>query len=68
MASFGLRKLHLARVPVCILVLRRRKQPDDVLFSNAAEHCEKVNRQPQLSEENITKLVATYQNRMEARR
>jgi type I restriction enzyme M protein len=35
-------------IPVCILVLKRCKKPDDVLFINAAEHFEKGKRQNHL--------------------
>ncbi|VCY91478.1 hypothetical protein BANRA_00463 [Escherichia coli] len=35
-------------IPVCILVLKKCKKPDDVLFINAAEHYEKGKRQSQL--------------------
>jgi type I restriction enzyme M protein len=52
-------------IPVCILVLKRCKKPDDVLFINAAEHFEKGKRQNFLSEEHIDKIVATYQHRRE---
>jgi len=52
-------------IPVCILVLKKCKKPDDVLFINAAEHFEKGKRQNVLAEEHIDKIVATYQNRRE---
>ena len=55
-------------IPVCILVLKKCKQPDDVLFINAAEHFEKGKRQNQLSKEHIAKIIATYQFRKEADR
>jgi type I restriction enzyme M protein len=55
-------------IPVCILVLKKCKKPDDVLFINAAEHFVKGKRQNQLSEENIQKIIATYQNRTEEAR
>ena len=48
-------------IPVCILVLKRCKKPDDVLFINAAEHFSKGKRQNQLAEEHITKIIDTYQ-------
>ena len=38
-------------IPVCILVLKKCKKPDDVLFINAAEHFEKGKRQNQLQHE-----------------
>jgi len=52
-------------IPVCILVLKKCKKPDDVLFINAAEHFEKVKRQNQLTEEHIGKIIETYQFRKE---
>jgi type I restriction enzyme M protein len=55
-------------IPVCILVLKKCKKPDDVLFINAAEHFVKGKRQNQLSEEHIAKIIDTYQNRTEAPR
>ena len=55
-------------IPVCILVLKKCKKPDDVLFINAAEHFVKGKRQNQLSEEHIQKIIDTYQNRMEETR
>jgi type I restriction enzyme M protein len=50
-------------IPVCILVLKKCKKPDDVLFINAAEHFVKGKRQNQLTEEHIDKIVNTYQKR-----
>lgn len=52
-------------IPVCILVLKKCKKPDDVLFINAAEHFEKGKRQNRLLEEHIEKIVKTYQFRTE---
>jgi type I restriction enzyme M protein len=52
-------------IPVCILVLKKCKKPDDVLFINAAEHFVKGKRQNQLSADDINKIVATYQHRTE---
>jgi type I restriction enzyme M protein len=52
-------------IPVCILVLKKCKKPDDVLFINAAEHFVKGKRQNQLTEEHISKIIATYQLRTE---
>ncbi len=50
-------------IPVCILVLKKCKQNDDVLFINASEHYVKGKRQNQLSEEHIAKIISTYQQR-----
>ena len=50
-------------IPVCILVLKKCKKPDDVLFINASEHFEKGKRQNHLSGEHIKKIVKTYRRR-----
>src|SRR5690625_3459857 len=55
-------------IPVCILVLKKCKKPDDVLFINAAEHFEKARRQNQLLPEHIDKIVDAYQFRKEEER
>ena len=55
-------------IPVCILVLKKCKKPDDVLFINAAECFVKGKRQNQLTDENIAKIIETYQFRKEAPR
>ena len=55
-------------IPVCILVLKRCKMSDDVLFINAAEHFEKGKRQNKLLPEHIDKIVDTYQYRTEQER
>lgn len=52
-------------IPVCILVLKKCKRPDDVLFINAAEHFEKGKRQNFLRQTDIEKIVQTYQYRKE---
>ena len=52
-------------IPVCILVLKKCKKPDDVLFINASEHYEKGKRQNYLSDEHIGKIVETYRERPE---
>jgi type I restriction enzyme M protein len=55
-------------IPVCILVLKKCKKPDDVLFINAAEHFVKGKRQNQLTPEHIDKIIETYKFRKEAPR
>lgn len=52
-------------IPVCILVLKKCKKDDDVLFINASEHFEKGKRQNVLLPEHIEKIVSTYQYRRE---
>ncbi len=55
-------------IPVCILVLKKCKKPDDVLFINAADHFVKGKRQNQLTDEHIARIVETYQYRKEGER
>ena len=55
-------------IPVCILVLKKCKKPDDVLFINAAEYFEKGKRQNSLRPKHIEKIVETYQYRKEENR
>lgn len=52
-------------IPVCILVLKKCKKPDDVLFINAAEHFERGKRQNRLTPDHIAKIVSTYRHRNE---
>ena len=55
-------------IPVCILVLKKCKKPDDVLFINAAEQFAKGKRQNLLTDEHIAKIIETYQFRHEVPR
>ena len=50
-------------IPVCILILKKCKKTDDVLFINAGEQFDKGKRQNSLSTEHIEKIVKTYQSR-----
>ncbi|MDB9960469.1 type I restriction-modification system subunit M [Oceanihabitans sp.] len=58
-------------IPVCILVLKKCKKEEDVLFINASEHYKKEKRQNILRDgegteedpNDIQKIVETYQNR-----
>jgi type I restriction enzyme M protein len=50
-------------IPVCILVLKKCKKFDDVLFINASEHFEKGKRQNVLLDKHIDKILSTYQFR-----
>ncbi len=52
-------------IPVCIVVLKKCKRPDDVLLINAADYFEKGKRQNRLLPEHIEKIVSTYQHRRE---
>lgn len=55
-------------IPVCIVVLKKCKKPDDVLFINASEFFEKDKRQNRLLPEHIDKIIDTYQYRKEEAR
>lgn len=55
-------------IPVCILVLKKCKKFDDVLFINAVDQFEKGKRQNSLLPEHIDKIVDTYKNRTEENR
>ena len=57
-------------IPVCILVLKKCKKPDDVLIINASAegNFEKGKRQNYLNPEHIQKIVDTYQHRKEEER
>ena len=57
-------------IPVCILVLKKCKKSDDVLFINASdsENFEKGKRQNKLLPEHLEKIVKTYQFRKEENR
>lgn len=52
-------------IPVCVIVLKKCKKFDDVLFINASEHYEKGKRQNILLPEHIDRIVETYQYRTE---
>lgn len=60
--------LYSSGIPICILVLKKCKQSDDVLFINASEHYVKGKRQNQLTDEQIAKIIETYQFRKEETR
>lgn len=53
-------------IPVCILILKKCKKPDDVLFINASEHYAKDKRQNRLQigedgePDDIKKIIDTY--------
>ena len=54
-------------IPVCILVLKKCKKSDDVLFINASDsdNFEKGKKQNKLLDKHIEKIVKTYQFRKE---
>ena len=51
-------------IPTCILVLKKkRKHSDNILFIDASQHFEKVKNQNYLREVDIEKIVSTYRER-----
>ena len=52
-------------IPVCILVLKKCKKSDDVLFINASENFTKGKKQNYLDNDDINKIIDTYQYRKE---
>jgi len=50
-------------IPVCILVLKKCKKQDDILFINASEQYKPGKRQNYLESEHIQRIVDTYQFR-----
>lgn len=52
-------------IPVCIIVLKKCRKSDDVLFINAAEYYTKDKKQNTLLPEHIDKIVETYRERKE---
>lgn len=54
-------------IPVCILVLKKCRKADGVLFINAAEQFEKGKRQNHLLDEHAGKILDAYQYRREER-
>jgi len=55
-------------IPVCILVLKKCKKQDDVLFINASAQFEKGKKQNTLSEDHLDEIIKTYQFRTEKER
>ena len=55
-------------IPVCILVLKKCRKFDDILFINAAEQFEKGKRQNWLSSTQIERIISTFRYRKEQER
>ena len=55
-------------IPVCILVLKKCKKNDDVLFINSSEYFEKGKRQNTLRNSDVKRIVETYQYRKDVER
>jgi type I restriction enzyme M protein len=52
-------------IPTCILVFKKcREQPEDILFIDASQYYEKVKTQNYLREEDVGRIVDTYEKRI----
>ena len=52
-------------IPACILVFKKNRQHKDILFIDGSREFEKNKNQNSLNDDNIDKILATYQNRQE---
>ncbi len=52
-------------IPVCILVIKKCKREEDVLFINASEQYDKGKRQNSLSKKHLKDIIETYRTRPE---
>lgn len=50
-------------IPACIIVFKKCRENDDILFIDASKEFDKVKTQNVLSEEHINKIVETYKSR-----
>ncbi|MCA8835276.1 MAG: type I restriction-modification system subunit M [Proteobacteria bacterium] len=50
-------------IPVCILILKKGREDDDILFINASEEFKKGARQNSLTKTHIKRIVETYKKR-----
>ncbi len=53
-------------IPTCILVLKKKREnPNNILFIDGSQHFEKVKTQNVLRNEDIDKIISTYESRTE---
>ena len=52
-------------IPTCILVFKKCREYDDILFIDASQNFEKAKNQNNLRDEDVEKIVHTYKNRIE---
>lgn len=52
-------------IPTCILVFKKCRENDDILFIDASQHFEKAKNQNNLRTSDVEKIINTYQNRVE---
>ena len=50
-------------IPTCIMVLKKYRQSNDVLFIDASQHFERIKTQNYLREEDINKIISTYRDK-----
>ena len=50
-------------IPTCIVVLKKGRKREDVLFIDASQHYEKVKTQNKLRPEDVDRIVSTYRDR-----
>lgn len=55
-------------IPTIIMVLKKDRESDDVLFIDASKEFEKGKNQNRLTQENIDKIIETYRNREDVER
>lgn len=58
--------LYSTGIPVCVLVLKKCRKADDVLFINASQHFDKGRWQNYLSTRHIERIIDTYRERPES--
>ena len=52
-------------IPTCILVFKKNKNSNDVLFIDASKEYEKGKNQNKLTKEHISKIIQTYESRQD---
>lgn len=52
-------------IPACILIFKKDREKQDILFIDASKEFQKGKRQNKLAEDNITKIFTTYHKRQE---
>lgn len=52
-------------IPACILIFKKDRKCQDILFIDASKEFQKGKNQNKLTEANINKILSTYQNRQE---
>lgn len=53
------------QIPTCILILNKNKKDNNILFIDSSKNCINQAKQNDMSDEQINKIIETYQNRNE---